>query len=130
MIFAVEKILLIFSVAGHFQLSYKELPMRPVSIDQVSENDILARPIYDIEGRRLLNSGVSLRPSIVQKLHEKGISSVYIDDEISEGIEVEGILCEETRTRARLIVKEEMQRLSQKSRFDTGRNLIQKNRYH
>lgn len=92
--------------------------MRPVSIDQVSENDILARPIYDIEGRRLLNSGVSLRPSIVQKLHEKGISSVYIDDEISEDIEVEGILCEETRTRARLIVKEEMQRLSQKKEIN------------
>ncbi|MCX7773323.1 MAG: HD-GYP domain-containing protein [Clostridia bacterium] len=88
--------------------------MRLIGIDQIIGSEVLARPIFDLDGRKLLNAGVSLRPAIVQKLHEKGISSVYIEDELSEGIEVTGLLAEETKNRAKLIVREEMQRLAYK----------------
>lgn len=92
--------------------------MRLVSIDHINGIEVLAQPLFDLDGRKLLNAGVSLRPAIVQKLFEKGISSVYIDDELSEGIEVDGLLCEETKTRAKLIVREEMQRLSQQKEIN------------
>jgi hypothetical protein len=82
---------------------------------------VLGKAIFDIDGRKLLNAGVSLRPAIVQKLYEKGVSSVYIDDDISEGIETESLLCEETRTQAKMIVREEMNRLSQKRTMDYSR---------
>lgn len=95
--------------------------MRLISLDQVGGDEILAKAIFDIDGRKLLNAGVSLRPAIVQKLYEKGVSSIFIDDDISEGIEVDNLLCEETRTQAKLIVRDEMNRLSRKKTFDYSR---------
>ncbi len=95
--------------------------MRLIGIGQVGNDDILAKAIYDVEGRKLLNAGVSLRPAIVQKLYEKGVSNLYIDDEISEGIEVDNLLCEETRTQAKFIVREEMTRLSKNKTMDYSR---------
>ena len=92
--------------------------MRLVALDQINGKEVLGKPIFDVDGRKLLNSGVSLRPAIIQKLYEKGISSIYIDDDISEGIEIDSILCEETKTHAKIIVREEMQRLSQKKTMD------------
>ena len=81
--------------------------MRLVALDQINGKEVLGKPILDVDGRKLLNSGVSLRPAIIQKLYEKGISSIYIDDDISEGIEIDSILCEETKTHAKIIVREE-----------------------
>ncbi len=95
--------------------------MRLVTLDQITGSEVLGKAIYDSEGRRLLNSGVSLRPTIIQKLYEKGITCVYINDEISEGIEINSLLCEETKTHAKLIVREEMQRLSKKNTMDCSR---------
>jgi putative nucleotidyltransferase with HDIG domain len=92
--------------------------MRLVGLDHVNEDDVLARPIFDIDGRRLLNSGISLKPSIIQKLYEKGITSVYIDDELSEGIEAGSVLSDETRSRVKMIVRNEMNRLSQRKEID------------
>jgi len=95
--------------------------MRLVSLDQITGSEVLGKAIFDSEGRRLLNTGVSLRPTIIQKLYEKGISCVYIDDDISEGIESDSLLCEETKTHAKIIVREEMQRLSKKNTMDCSR---------
>ena len=92
--------------------------MRLVGIDKINHDDILARPLFDIDGRKLLNSGVSLRPAIVEKLHEKGISSIYIEDELSEGIESNSLLCEETRTHAKMVIRDEMNRLARKKEID------------
>lgn len=92
--------------------------MRLISIDQINGAEVLGQALYDLEGRKLLNAGVALKPAIVQKLFEKGISSVYIDDEISEGIEVDSLLSEDTKIRAKLIIKEEMHRLSQKKEIN------------
>lgn len=92
--------------------------MRLISLDQISGVEVLAQAIFDLDGRKLLNTGVSLRPSIVQKLYEKGISFVYIEDQLSEGIEVDEQLCAETKNRAKMIIKGEMQRLSQKKEID------------
>ncbi len=92
--------------------------MRLISLDQLSGVEVLAQALHDLEGRKLLNAGVTLKPSIVQKLFEKGISSVYIEDELSEGITVNSLISEDTKIRAKLIVKEEMNRLSQKKEIN------------
>jgi HD-GYP domain-containing protein (c-di-GMP phosphodiesterase class II) len=92
--------------------------MRLVNINHINGNETLGKAIHDIDGRRLLNAGVSLKPSIIQKLYEKGITSVYIDDSISEGIEIDEFLCHETKTHAKSIVHDEMKRLSQKRTMD------------
>ena len=92
--------------------------MRLIGIDQIHGDEVLARSLFDIEGRRLLNSGALLKSSIVQKLHEKGISSVYIQDELSDGIEIEGLVSDETKSKAKMIIRDEMNRLSQKKDLD------------
>lgn len=92
--------------------------MRLVALDQINGSEVLGKAIFDIDGRKLLNSGVSLRPAIIQKLYEKGISSLYIDDDLSEGIEVDSLLREETKNQAKFIVREEMHRLSHNNTID------------
>ncbi|MGI6085855.1 MAG: HD-GYP domain-containing protein [Acetivibrionales bacterium] len=92
--------------------------MRLVGLDQINGTEVLGKALFDIDGRKLLNSGISLRPAIVQKLYEKGVTSIYINDDISDGIEVDSLLCDETRMHAKLIVREEMNRLSTKKTID------------
>lgn len=92
--------------------------MRLVSIDKVNEDEVLGKTIFDLDGRRLVNAGVVLKPNIIQRLHEKGIYGVYIDDDFSEGIESDELLCEETRLHAKLIVRDEMRRLSNNKQMD------------
>lgn len=84
--------------------------MRLVAIQDITGNEILAQPIYDIDGRKLLNQGIRLKPSYIEKLHEKGIFSIYVEDAISEGIEIDENLCLETRVRAKQIVNQELNR--------------------
>jgi len=86
--------------------------MRHVAIQDVSGEEILAQPIYDIDGRRLLNRGIRLKQGYIQKLYEKGIFSVYIEDSISEGIEIDEALCSKTRMKAKQAVCQELNRLS------------------
>jgi HD-GYP domain-containing protein (c-di-GMP phosphodiesterase class II) len=76
------------------------------------------KTLFDIDGRRLLSSGVTLKPSIVQKLHEKNITSIYIHDEVSEGIEIGNIISDETMNCAKTVLREEMQRVSKKHELD------------
>ena len=94
--------------------------MRRVSIEQIQDDDILARPIYDIDGRRLLNAGVKLTQSIIQRLVDKGVSSVYIEDELSEDVEIHGVLTDETRNQAKMTIRNEMNRLANKGEIDYG----------
>lgn len=92
--------------------------MRRVSLDQIRDDEVLARPLYDIEGRRLLNAGAKLTPSIVQRLYEKGVTSVYIEDELSEDVEIHGLLTDETRNQAKLTIRNEMNRLASQGEID------------
>jgi len=84
--------------------------MRLVAIQDISGEEILAQPIYDIDGRKLLNQGIRLKPSYIEKLHDKGIFSVYVEDQISEGIELDDTLCLETRIKAKQVVNQELNR--------------------
>lgn len=84
--------------------------MRLVPISDISGDEILAQPIYDIDGRKLLSQGVRLKPTYTEKLREKGIVSIYVEDAISEGIEIDETLCLETRVRAKQIVSQELNR--------------------
>ena len=92
--------------------------MRLVGIDQVKNGELLGKTLYDLDGRRLLSVGVGITPSILQKLHEKGITSVYIEDEFSEGIEINDIISDDTKNLAKNTVRDEMHRLSQKKEID------------
>lgn len=66
--------------------------MRFVNAEDLRENDKLATALYDENYVLLINSGRLLTTNNIKKIQEKGISGVYIDDTISQGIEIENVI--------------------------------------
>ena len=93
--------------------------MRFVRLQQIDGNEILARPILDLAGRVLLSKGVQLKLGYLNKLDTLGVSGVYIEDKISEGIEVEDVISEETRLKSQLVIQKEMDRFLKNKKIDT-----------
>ena len=73
--------------------------MRFKNIEEVVANEVLALPLYDDHNRLLVNSGIKLTNNIIKKIENLGISGVYIDDELSKGIEIEPILDPNTQSK-------------------------------
>jgi len=84
--------------------------MRRVGIALLQGNELLARAIFDEEGRALLREGVTLTVSFIKKLQDLGIRYIYIDDEISQEIEINDVVSEETRQKCKNATAATMQR--------------------
>lgn len=82
--------------------------MRRVALEKVVPGVKLARTIFSLDGRVLLNSGVELRESYIRRLLECGITEVYIEDSISADIDIRELVCEHTRVYAKQHVKKIM----------------------
>jgi len=72
--------------------------VRRIPVDLLSAGLKTARPIYDGQGRVLLNQGVVLTERYISRLKQFGIPAVYIDDGFGPGFEIEDVISEETRT--------------------------------
>ena len=79
--------------------------MRSIHISAVRGDEVLAKSIYDEDGRVLLKTGTMIRSTYIKKLEEMGIEYLYIQDEDSEGIEIEDVISEETRQQGKQEVK-------------------------
>lgn len=71
--------------------------MRLVSIGNTKPGHPVAKTIYDSFGRVLLIKGTPLTQDYINRLKKLKFRSLYIGDEHSELIEVDNIVCEETR---------------------------------
>lgn len=60
----------------------------------------LGKPIFNDEGLILLNEGMELTPTIVQRLEQFGINQVYIEDPRTDDIVLRDVVSQETRARA------------------------------
>ncbi|MDK7667360.1 MULTISPECIES: HD-GYP domain-containing protein [Cytobacillus] len=60
--------------------------MRLVSIYNCEAGLKIAKPIYDDQNRVLLNEGATLTDSILNRLKSKGISHIYAQTDLTEGI--------------------------------------------
>lgn len=65
----------------------------------------VARPVYDANGFMLLNRGVKLLPEYIEKLKLLQIYSVYIADSLIPDVEIEDIILDETRQRAKQLIR-------------------------
>lgn len=79
-------------------------PLIPTSIGKH-----LSKSIYDDNGRVLLKKGVTLTDRYLKRLKELGYSEVYVEDALSEGVELEENLKAETSNRALLTIKKAME---------------------
>lgn len=82
--------------------------MRKVHVDNVISGMKLAKTIFDSEGRILLTSGMEIKLNYLEKVRTSGVTEFYIEDEISQGIQVTDVVCESTRIEAKLLVKKLM----------------------
>ncbi|MDD2586220.1 MAG: HD-GYP domain-containing protein [Syntrophomonadaceae bacterium] len=87
--------------------------MRRIYVNKLKPGMIVARSVFNSEGRVLLQDGIVLNKIFINRLQELGISSIYINDEIFGEIEVPDIVSEETRRATVRLIKENFVHLEQ-----------------
>jgi HD-GYP domain-containing protein (c-di-GMP phosphodiesterase class II) len=81
--------------------------MRLVSIDELRTGDRLGRDVFTRpDALPSLRAGVRVSDSYRQSLQRSGITAVWIDDGLSEGIEPLEMVAEETKQRARTAISD------------------------
>lgn len=71
--------------------------MRYIPVGAIRENMILAKNIYGEKGQLLLNAGCKITDKYLESIKLLGFSGVYIQDSLSEDIEIESIICDDLR---------------------------------
>lgn len=74
--------------------------MHYLPINKAKEGMILGRDIYDFTNKILLHRGKALTEHLITRLLGYGYQGLYIDDELTEDLEIEEILCMELRAKA------------------------------
>lgn len=64
----------------------------------------IARPVYDSRGALLLNSGVEIKKEYIHSLQIIGVPAVYIVDNIIPDVEIEDIILDKTRQKAKRLI--------------------------
>lgn len=85
--------------------------MRPVDINHILGGEVIAKPIIDDEGRVLLSKGITMQLGFINKLVEKGITEIFVEDDISEDLVINNFISEDTKTETKKVIKTEMNRL-------------------
>lgn len=87
--------------------------LRLMTVRELKEGAILARDVFDHEGRILLRKGVSLNQRYILQMEEKGIINLYITDpEIDKELDiVEDVIGQETRVEARRALNQAIKNL-------------------
>lgn len=75
---------------------------------------VLAKSVYDADGRILLNSGSLLKEKYRSRLMELDITEIYIEDGISQGIEVKSVVDQELKIAGRCLAKKTFSNISSK----------------
>lgn len=71
--------------------------MRICSVDRIPDSAVLAKSIYDAKGVFLLKKDVTIQRNLAKKLKTNGIFYIYIQDDLSEGIEIETVIDDELK---------------------------------
>ncbi|MDD4600442.1 hypothetical protein SDC9_05960 [bioreactor metagenome] len=71
--------------------------MRRILLDNITSGMKLAKPLYSAEGMILLNAGIELKERFIGRLHELDVTYVYIEDDLTNDIDIPDIINEKTR---------------------------------
>lgn len=80
--------------------------MRLVPVSCLKGGEIIAKPVIDENGSRLLAKNTSFKKYYKKQLEARGIDRIYIADKLSEGIEIKDVISEKTRIKTINIVKD------------------------
>ena len=85
--------------------------MRLVKLDKLKPGMKLGKPIFNDNGKVLLTKGAELIDRLIPSLKKYNVSTVYIEDEVSEGIEIVEAIPEALRIEALNTITEGFQGL-------------------
>lgn len=74
--------------------------MRYVTIKNVKAGMEIARPLLDEKGNVLLNRGNKLSPVVYNRIMNMEVQGLYVEDEISRGIEIESLIAPDLKRNA------------------------------
>ncbi|WP_150267302.1 HD-GYP domain-containing protein [Paenibacillus tepidiphilus] len=94
--------------------------MRLVSVNRLQAGMKLGKKIYNDEGLVLLADGMELTDSLIKRLAKIDIGYIYIEDAVTDDIEIKGMLQEETRHQALKIIRNQFQEMSNASGITKG----------
>lgn len=80
--------------------------MRYISLREAEPGMVLAMDLYDSFGRTLIGSGCELSENYIEKLYDYGFDGVYIEDALSEGINIESVISPQLRMEGQRCVRE------------------------
>lgn len=80
--------------------------MRYVPISCIRDGMIVAKSMYNTNNKLLIRSGYPIRGPYIERIQELGYQGLYVEDDLSEGIEVKDIVSDELRRRAAYSVKD------------------------
>ncbi|WP_326975038.1 HD-GYP domain-containing protein [Caproicibacter sp. BJN0012] len=80
--------------------------MRYIPTLCLREGMVLARGLYGTDGSLLLQEGQSLKQSYIARISMNGFQGVYIDDKLSEEIEIKNVIDDELRNSAAKAVRD------------------------
>jgi putative nucleotidyltransferase with HDIG domain len=96
--------------------------MRSSNVSHKIIGKYLAKDVFCNSGRLLLGRSVELSASLIDKLIDNDIYFVYIDDEMSEGIEIKGMISDEQMLHCVRTVKQVLKNVTKKS--ESGVNFM------
>ena len=79
--------------------------MRLININDVEVGSVIAKPVYDSKLSLLINRGTVLSEILIKKLIQADIRHLYIDDELSRGVELDPMISDEIKLQAIVVMK-------------------------
>lgn len=76
-----------------------------ISTDRLKEGMIVGQAIYTSSGVILLEEGIELKYRYIEKLNELGISNIYINESLTDNLELYQIVKEDTKIEALTMMK-------------------------
>lgn len=95
--------------------------MRYINIDNAKEGMIVGKAIYNEQGSVLVNYRVKLTDKLIIRMREMGLLGLYIRDNLSQDIEVEDLIKDETGIKATRALSE----MDIDTAQDMARNIVE-----
>jgi HD-GYP domain-containing protein (c-di-GMP phosphodiesterase class II) len=99
--------------------------MRYVSVSHLKEGMIIGKPFYGSMNELLLQKGVALSEAFISRIKEMQYSGLYIQDKLSEDIEVKDIISDDLRRNITTEVRRLMTGLDSAGAKDFGERMEQ-----
>lgn len=79
--------------------------MRRVMVSNLKEGMVLAKPVYSHNSIVLLSEGITLSEKYIDKIVSAGVLQIFIEDDISEGIDAEVYIREDVKVEVKKVLQ-------------------------